>query len=755
MDKKRNWILGLTLGLFLPLVSCGGPKETSTTSSERSETTSTSISSSSEPETLTPEAQSFVDYVYSIQLGENTLRDIDIAYDLFDALDDASWNFDEVLNAYAYLEALEALYQQYNLARLFVTGAEEISYLSTADDLLTINGLLNLYDELDETGRNFVDVEYQHERLIRIKASIESEDDARKAEERELAILQFLSVMGNVPGPDEITLDDEGKLNSAKSLYESLDSKCKEDERVIEAYSRLNAAIEAFEDLRNDPSKQESAVIRRFLYLVGSLPSLEEMEVADYPDVIEAKKTYDGLSDESKSSAEVSEAYAALCAAEERFRALYLEYLGTIEAQDFLSAVNGLGEKEELRESDLPSLLALRSEYEALSGSTKNTASCKEAINKIEAYIQYLHQQFAYTKIPVNITSVAFTANATPRLQISAPTNVLSQLKTIYGVDSNAALQSKVAVYLCFYDAAGNELLFWANVSSTYLASGSSYITSIPDFLVEASRYDPNIVSGDYRVGLRFLDLTATYADADAIITATSAHYDFESAYGQASEEDDGYVMIHNAAEFLAISDNLSGNYRLANDIDLSGIQWTNLGEFKGNLDGAGHYLINVTQDNGQDAKFSVFEPLASGASVKRLGMRGKVTESGGWAGSIAVNNYGLIQDCHIDLDISSVGNIGGIVCNNRGTINHCLVTSVINGNTGMTGGIAVGEYGTCTNSFFWKDRVNTQKAVGNSNSDAETAKNETELKSSSLYAGFDPFTWVIVDGVIPTLFSK
>ena len=68
-----------------------------------------------------------------------------------------------------------------------------------------------------------------------------------------------------------------------------------------------------------------------------------------------------------------------------------------------------------------------------------------------------------------------------------------------------------------------------------------------------------------------------------------------------AATDTDGYTLITTPEEFLAIADDLSGDYRLANNIDFTDVEYTVIGSmsepFIGNLDGANYSVIGISID--------------------------------------------------------------------------------------------------------------------------------------------------------------
>lgn len=154
--------------------------------------------------------------------------------------------------------------------------------------------------------------------------------------------------------------------------------------------------------------------------------------------------------------------------------------------------------------------------------------------------------------------------------------------------------------------------------------------------------------------------------------------------------------MIYNATDLQSIKNNLSANYRLANDIDMSGVDFQPIDQgnfFKGTLDGASHAIKNINIKTGK-IRTGFFE-IISGATIQNLNIElptvnSTRTYTGVLAGSITnstiknINITGaniasteshvgvlagaavtgtIIQNINITLDqMTSTGYMGGLV---------------------------------------------------------------------------------------------
>lgn len=167
----------------------------------------------------------------------------------------------------------------------------------------------------------------------------------------------------------------------------------------------------------------------------------------------------------------------------------------------------------------------------------------------------------------------------------------------------------------------------------------------------------------------------------------------------------------------------LEGNFTLENDIDLAGEEWAPINDFKGTLDGKGHYIKNLTFNNPNQNDVALFSST-TGATIKNLGIEGATVigranaaaivgqAHGGEISSCAViNSYiegydhagsicgnmnlnegqgGVISDCISDSRIATrsyqVAGISGVF--NGGEIKNCLFSGTVTGYGTTAGGI-------------------------------------------------------------------
>ena len=152
----------------------------------------------------------------------------------------------------------------------------------------------------------------------------------------------------------------------------------------------------------------------------------------------------------------------------------------------------------------------------------------------------------------------------------------------------------------------------------------------------------------------------------------------------------------------------LSINCTLTAGIDLTGKDWTPIGEsrgYTGTFDGQGYSItglaITTNSTGGENAV--LFGSVGSNGTVKNLQLKDVNcdVQQNGVAGGIANSNYGTITACSVTGEIkANNGAAGGIAVINFGTITACwfdgnLTTSYDNG------GIAAYNYSTITTCFY------------------------------------------------------
>lgn|GEM_PF-3182666 len=194
-----------------------------------------------------------------------------------------------------------------------------------------------------------------------------------------------------------------------------------------------------------------------------------------------------------------------------------------------------------------------------------------------------------------------------------------------------------------------------------------------------------------------------------------------------------GSIPISNRAQLEAISGNLSGNYHLTQDIDLSGAEWTPLGlgqfsgalealsQFTGTFDGQGHVIKNMkitgTFTSAYPIEMGLFR-YAEGATIKNVGLVGTQIDINYTSpGSISVGGIcgaafnTVIDNCYNTgsiyvLATNAIADAGGIFGIGSAAISNCYNTGDITAHSDSTnqgasaGGICALNDSPISNSY-------------------------------------------------------
>ena len=164
---------------------------------------------------------------------------------------------------------------------------------------------------------------------------------------------------------------------------------------------------------------------------------------------------------------------------------------------------------------------------------------------------------------------------------------------------------------------------------------------------------------------------------------------------------DDGKTYTVTSADGLlawneAVQKDMTLNCTLADNIDLTGKDWTPIGtsfgnSYTGTFDGNGKTITGLTVTGSNDYA-GLFGRIGSGGTVKNVVMEGvQITSdnSSGYAGGVAGNSWGNIENCSVSGSVSGTLFVGGVVSNQiGGSITGCSSSATVKGEA-YVGGIA------------------------------------------------------------------
>ncbi len=160
-----------------------------------------------------------------------------------------------------------------------------------------------------------------------------------------------------------------------------------------------------------------------------------------------------------------------------------------------------------------------------------------------------------------------------------------------------------------------------------------------------------------------------------------------------------GYTIITTADELQAMQYDLSGKYILMNDIDLSGYEWTpvgnnDMGPFKGVFNGNGKVVKNLSINRPSETMQGFFG-YASNAIIKNVGLENvdiscKEDSAGLLAGT---GSNASITNCYVTGKLKGYASVSGLASDLRGTVEACYTNVSISVSTGGNGGL-IGTFG-------------------------------------------------------------
>lgn len=238
------------------------------------------------------------------------------------------------------------------------------------------------------------------------------------------------------------------------------------------------------------------------------------------------------------------------------------------------------------------------------------------------------------------------------------------------------------------------------------------------------------------------------------------------------SIQNDGSYTVYNADGLLAwneaVQSDLTINCTLTADIDLTGKNWTLIGNgttsesgYQGTFDGQGHRItgLAITTDNPRGESAALFGGIGGNGEVKNLQLVDvdfNVIQYG-VAGGIAVSNYGTLTAYSVTGTIATAsGSVGGIAANNVGTITACWFNGTLAGS--IPGNIASTNLGTINACYYGK---NGYKGVMNNYGTTDTNEIYSGASWQPAVYGMNPaltgndYQWVLGPDDLPVLQKK
>ena len=293
---------------------------------------------------------------------------------------------------------------------------------------------------------------------------------------------------------------------------------------------------------------------------------------------------------------------------------------------------------------------------------------------------------FTHALAKVRVTPTGDALGEVQSLQLYTYTQCTYEKGTVVQGSQEGWIEMKK----CEYTENGNAITCWeANVVPDY---------EITKLMANDDGKERTLSSGITPVAGKFYNITL---NKDLGYTEVSeGNYTVDNEKG-----------LKNLAKLVNEQWNLGINITLTADIDLSGIDWTPIGidynhQYTGTFNGGGHTITGLTV-TGSYQYAGLFGDIDENGTVKNVVLEGvQITSdnSSGYAGGVAGDSWGTIENCSVSGSVSGTTFAGGVVgsqwggsitgCNSSATVKGVIFAGGIAGETN-SGASLTGCYAT------------------------------------------------------------
>lgn len=185
---------------------------------------------------------------------------------------------------------------------------------------------------------------------------------------------------------------------------------------------------------------------------------------------------------------------------------------------------------------------------------------------------------------------------------------------------------------------------------------------------------------GNGKVALQYGQNSADGGTADYFINAPinlQSGWNFITQKGSTGDVI-AYTVVNDAQALQNMNLNLSGNYAVGSNIDLSSIAnwqpvgrdggWQPLDAFTGRFDGLGHTLSNLTIDRSNTDNVGLFGYIGRDSVIRDIDLVGGSVKGGSNVGGlVGYNSYGTISSSSFEGTVTGYNHVGGLVGINEG----------------------------------------------------------------------------------------
>ena len=225
--------------------------------------------------------------------------------------------------------------------------------------------------------------------------------------------------------------------------------------------------------------------------------------------------------------------------------------------------------------------------------------------------------------------------------------------------------------------------------------------------------------------------ITCTFTSGKSFVYKTkfetewNAGEEYTYTVSLAAAEDPGYTYdeatntyeVYNANGLLAWGEaarsDLSLNCTLTDNIDLTGKEWTPIGDYDnsyaGTFDGGGHTITGLTiylPDQDYVGLFGWIGQYGTAVTVKHLTLAGvEITGNASVGGVVGYCIGGTLTDCSVSGNVTGSKNVGGVMGYSwEGTLTDCYATGNVSGSYYVGGVVGGNTSGTLTACYATGD---------------------------------------------------
>ena len=236
-----------------------------------------------------------------------------------------------------------------------------------------------------------------------------------------------------------------------------------------------------------------------------------------------------------------------------------------------------------------------------------------------------------------------------------------------------------------------------------------------------------------------------------------------------ATAEDPGYTVSEDGRTYTvttadgllawneAVQKDMTLNCTLADNIDLTGIDWTPIGDYDnrytGTFDGGNHTITGLTI-NQYGNYVGMIDFLDSGGTVQNLTLENVNITGGDIVGSVVGDNYGTVTACyHASGNVSGTSYIGGVVGRNTsGTLTACYHASGnVSGTSNVGGVVGYNISGTLTACYWSGLPDNDNGGATKVDGTTVTWQNAVDAMNTALQSAGSEWRYELT-GALPTL---